>query len=95
MAITTVTSDYTLTASNNTVLANTSSNAITITLPSPANIAGRIYTIKKIGNGGIDKELTIAPSSGTIDGGVSYVIYNDWTYVTLQTDGTNWYIIKK
>jgi len=65
-------------------------------LPTPsAAIAGRIYTIKKIGTGGIDKELTITPTSATIDGGSSYIIYNDWTYVTLQTDGTNWYIIKK
>jgi len=95
MSIATISSNYTLTDANSTVLANTTSGAITLTLPAPTNIAGRIYTIKKIGTGGIDKELTIAPAAGTIDGGVSYVIYNDWTYVTLQTDGTNWYIIKK
>ncbi|MFT3826182.1 MAG: hypothetical protein QM731_19825 [Chitinophagaceae bacterium] len=95
MAIKTVPSSYTVTAADNTILANTSSAAITITLPSPTNIAGRIYTIKKIGTGGIDNQLTISPSSGTIDGGTTYIIYNDWTYVTLQTDGSNWYIIKK
>jgi hypothetical protein len=95
MAIKTVTTTYTVTGADNTILANTSSAAFTITLPNPSTFAGRIYTIKKIGNGGIDKELTISPASGTIDGGSSYVIYNDWTYVTLQTDGTNWYIIKK
>lgn len=95
MSITTITSNTTLSETDNTVLANTTSGAITVTLPAPTNIAGRIYTIKKIGTGGIDKELTIAPASGTIDGGASYVIYNDWTYVTLQTDGSNWYIIKK
>jgi len=95
MTITTVTVNTTLTAADNTVLANTTSGAITITLPAPGTIAGRIYTIKKVGTGGIDNELTIAPASGTIDGGASYIIYNDWTYVTLQTDGANWYIIKK
>lgn len=95
MAIRTVTGDYTAAASDNTILANTSSGAITITLPAPTNFAGRIYTIKKIGTGGLDNELTISPTSGTIDGGSSYKIYNDWTYVTLQTDGTDWYIIKK
>ena len=95
MAIKAVTANYTVTAADNTILANTTSAAFAITLPSPSGIAGRIYTIKKIGTGGIDKELTITPSSGTIDGGSSYVIYNDWTFVTLQTDGTNWYIIKK
>lgn len=95
MHITTVTSNYTLTGTDNTVLANTTSGAITLTLPAPGAFSGRIYTIKKIGTGGIDNDLTIVPASGTIDGGVSYKIYNDWTYVTLQTDGTDWYIIKK
>lgn len=95
LAITTTATNYTAAATDNTILANTSAGAITITLPSPSAIKGRIYTIKKIGNGGIDNELTITPSGGTIDGGSSYVIYNDWTYVTLQTDGSNWYVIKK
>lgn len=95
MAIKTVTSSYTVTNADNTILANTTSGAIAITLPAPANIAGRIYTIKKIGTGSIDNALTITPTGATIDGGSSYIIYNDWTFVTLQTDGTNWYIIKK
>ena len=95
MTITTITSNYTLTANDNTILANTTSGAISITLPAPGSFAGRIYTIKKIGTGGIDNDLTITPASGTIDGGSSYKIYNDWTYVTLQTDGTNWFIVKK
>ena len=95
MTITTTTVNYSATAADNTILANTSSGAITITLPAPVSIKGRIYTIKKIGNGGIDNQLTINPTGGTIDGGTAYTIYNDWTYVTLQTDGSNWYVIKK
>lgn len=95
MAIRTISSDYAATGTDNTILANTSSASITVTLPAVSSITGRIYTIKKIGNGGLDRELTISPASGTIEGGASYKIYNDWTYVTLQTDGTNWYIIKK
>lgn len=94
-AITTTASNYSASATDNTILANTTTSAITVTLPSPAAIKGRIYTIKKIGTGGIDNQLTINPSGGTIDGGASYIIYNDWTYVTLQTDGSNWYVIKK
>ena len=95
MSIRTVTSSAALNGSDNTVLANTTGGAITITLPSPTTIPGRIYTIKKIGTGGLDNALTILPTGATIDGGSSFIIYNDWTYVTLQTDGTNWYIIKK
>jgi hypothetical protein len=95
MSIKTVSSNYTLTGSDNTILANTTSAALTLNLPAPGSFAGRIYTIKKVGTGGIDNQLTISPASGTIEGGSSYVIYNDWTFVTLQTDGTNWYIIRK
>ncbi len=96
MAIRSVSANTTIDATDNTVLVNTTSGALTITLPSASGISGRIYTIKKIGSGGIDKELTINPAGGaTIDGGSSYIIYNDYTYVTLQTDGTNWYIIRK
>jgi len=95
MAIKSVAANYTVTGADNTILANTTTGAITVTLPDPATFAGRIYTIKKIGTGGIDKELTITPAAGTIDGGSSYIIYNDWTYVSLQTDGSNWYVIKK
>ena len=96
MSIITVNSATTLDATHNTVLGDASTAAFTITLPSTTGIAGRIYTIKKIGNGDIDKALTIVPSGiSTIDGGTNYIIYNDYTFVTLQTDGTNWYIIKK
>ena len=95
MGIRTVTGSGSLTGTDNTVLANTSSGAITLTLPSPSGLTGRIYTIKKIGSGGIDNALTITPTSATIDGGNNYIIYNDWTFVTIQTDGSNWFIIKK
>jgi hypothetical protein len=93
LAITTVTTNYTVTVTDNTVLVNPAA-PVTITLPAPGTIRGRIYTIKKIG-GGLDNAVTIQPSGGQIEGGASYPIYNDWTFVTLQTDGTNWYIIKK
>ena len=94
LAIRTLSASATLTSSDNTVLVDTTPGATTITLPAAANIIGRVYTIKKIA-GGIDKQLTITPSGGTIEGGANYVIYNDYTYVSVQTDGTNWYVIRK
>jgi hypothetical protein len=93
--ITSVTADYTATQADNTILADATGGAITVTLPAVSGIAGRIYTIKKIGTGDIDNALTIQPTGATIDGGTEYIIYNDWSFVTLQTDGTNWYVIKK
>ncbi len=97
--ITTMTTSGTLDDKSNTILANAGGGSISITLPATAGIKGRMYTIKKVGNGaadgGIDNTVTIVPTGATIDGGANYIIYNDWTFVTLQTDGTNWYIIKK
>ncbi|ASZ14466.1 hypothetical protein KTO58_01485 [Chitinophaga pendula] len=82
---------------DNTILADASLGAVTLTLPAPATAnVGRIYTIKKIGTGDIEKEVTIQPGgTAKIEGGSDYKIYNDWTFVTVQTDGKNWYIIKK
>lgn len=92
--ITKVTSSYPVTETDNTILADATTGALTITLPPVGSISGRIYTIKKIA-GGIDNEVIISPTGATIDGGPNYTIYNDWTFVTLQTDGSNWYVIKK
>jgi hypothetical protein len=95
MAIKTVnTNGYAITDKDNTILVDASAASLTVNLP--AAVEGRIYTVKKIGNGGIDKEVVIAPNgSAQVEGGPSYTIYNDWTFVTLQSDGTNWYIIRK
>jgi hypothetical protein len=94
MKIRTVTVTGAVLGTDNTILADASGGAITLTLPSASGIAGRIYTIKKIG-GDLANDVTINPTGGTIEGGANYKIYNDWTYVTIQTDGINWYIIKK
>lgn len=96
MRIAKTTTSYAITDTDNTVLADATGGALTITLPTPsAAIAGRIYTIKKIGTGDINNAVTVQPSAGTIEGGANYMIYNDWTFITIQTDGTNWYIIRK
>jgi hypothetical protein len=100
LAIKNVSAAYTITAADNTILANTTAAGFTVTLPDAAPaIAGRIYTIKKIGTGDINNPLVVIPASGgSIEGsaaGAGYTIYNDWTYITVQTDGAAWYIIKK
>lgn len=95
MAIKTVNTDgYPITDKDHTILVDATAAALTVNLPTA--VEGRVYTIKKIGTGGIDNEVTIAPNgSAQVEGGPNYTIYNDWTFVTLQSDGTNWYIIRK
>lgn len=71
----------------------------TVTLPDASKISGRIYTIKKIGKAD-DSQLgnpvvINTSSSQTIDGdGSSYTIYNNFTAISLQAQGGEWYIVK-
>lgn len=95
LKIRTATGNEALAETDNTLLVNAGTGAVTITLPPVANIAGRVYTIKKIA-GSIDNAVTLQPQGGAqIEGGTNYIIYNNYTYVTIQTDGSNWYVIRK
>ncbi|RFM30315.1 hypothetical protein DXN05_04970 [Deminuibacter soli] len=90
--IRTTTSSETIHSDDYTVLANPAAT-ITLTLPDPTGLKGRTYIIKKIG-GGLDNAVNV---QGNIEGLVNttYVIYNDYSFIKIQTDGTSWYIIDK
>jgi len=73
------------------VLANASSASITVTLPNPANTRRHI-TVKKIDSS--SNVVTINPyDTETIEGNTSYGLTSQYQYVTLTSDGNNWYII--
>jgi hypothetical protein len=84
LPIRTITASTTVTGTDYTVLVN-------VTLPTPAaSIEGRIYIVKKIA-GGLSNDVTV---SGAIEDGSSFSLYNDWTVLKVQTDGSKWYVIK-
>ncbi|QJB35536.1 hypothetical protein HF324_31250 [Chitinophaga oryzae] len=86
--------NYTMTDNDNTILMNCTSGDLTVTLLSAAGRKGRVITVKKIG-GTLAKSLQIVTTGGEkIEDGTDYFIYNDWTFVTLQSDGANWFIIR-
>lgn len=94
-AVVSVNSNYTLTATNSLVLVTTGGNNRTITLPAASGCTGRIYTIKQI-DSGTDKVTIDANGSEKIDGALTSTRVNDqWKSVTVQSDGSNWYIIGK
>lgn len=83
------TASYTLSATDSTVLG---SGNITLTLPSAASITGRTYTLKKTDASGTT--VTIATSSSqTIDGASSIALTAQNEAATVQSDGTNWWVI--
>ncbi|MGH2643329.1 MAG: hypothetical protein ACRDE2_05230 [Chitinophagaceae bacterium] len=80
-----------------TIICNVSGGApITVTLPT--SVDGRIYTFKKTGTAGqnqITVPVTITAQAGQlIDGDtLNFIMYNNWTSVTLQSQSGGWTII--
>ena len=67
---------------------------ITVTLPSPTSIDGRIYTIKKVGDNASNQIGAFVTISGSFeDGNSSMNIYNNWSSVTIQANGGKWNIV--
>jgi len=80
----------TATVSNDINLCDASSNAQTITLPTAA--AGKMVIIKKTDSSA--NTVTIdPPSTVTIDGAATFVLYHQYETVTCVSDGTNWFIV--
>ena len=86
-AVATITGATSLGVSHHTVLADMTVGAYTVTLPSAASAAGRIYIIKKISNDA--NVLTISPNAD----GVGKTLTNQYTFYALQSDGSAWYVV--
>jgi hypothetical protein len=94
LPVTTKTSGGTVASTDFSTICNNTSGSITVNLPTAAGIQGRIYVIKKISAAG--NNVTIDGfGSETIDGGMTYSITTQYSYVMIQSDGTNWYILSK
>jgi hypothetical protein len=89
---TTVSSSPFTATSDNTILCNTSGGIITINLPAAASNANKVYNIKKIDSSG--NSITIdANASETIDGTLTKSLNLQYESITIQCDGSNWYIL--
>lgn len=84
-----VTTTTFMTSTDSTLLCDSASSAFTVTLPE--NRAGLKVIIKKIDTS--SNVVTITLISGTIDGTSNYLLEYENEFVTLQCDGTNWYVI--
>ena len=90
-----VTGNYTLTSTDTTLIVKAAaSTALTITLPAVASVStGIVYHIKRFDAGGIPASFTIDGAGiETIDGSPTATIA-DKAQISLQSDGTEWYII--
>jgi hypothetical protein len=86
--ITTISTTTTLDATYYTVLC---SATLTVNLPAAASSSGQVYNIKNIGSG---TTITIDPNaSETIDGATTYTLTTQYESVSIQCDGSNWFIL--
>lgn len=70
---------------------DTAGGVITVTLPAASGKSGRIYVIKKIGS---TANIVIdGNASETIDGALTATLTTQWESITIQTNGSNWFII--
>jgi lysophospholipase L1-like esterase len=83
----------TLTSVDQTVLASASST-LTVTLPAAASNAGRKYTIKKIDDTA-NTVVVDANASETIDGATTQTLTSQFDAITIQCNGTSWFILAR
>jgi hypothetical protein len=91
-ATSTKTSNYTLSNTDTVIFADATSGNVTITLPTASSIAGYRFYVKRIDSSG--NTCSIARSgSDTIDGQTSVSVSQQYTSLTVVSDGSAWYII--
>jgi hypothetical protein len=91
-ALSTQTSAYSVSNTDSVLLANATSAAFTLTLPTAVGCAGREYRFKKIDSSA--NAVTIATSaSQTIDGASTYSLPTQYAHVLVISDGSNWAVL--
>lgn len=73
------------------VLADCTSNDVTVTLPPPADAMDYMFTVKRKSGGA--NTVTITTPSGTIDGSASVDILVQYVSLSFRSDGTNYWIV--
>ena len=91
-AVQTKSANYTLVNTDYVILADTTSNNVTLTLPTAVGQSGRTFVLKKTS---YNYSMIIATtSSQTIDGDLTQTVTaGSKAAITVHSDGSNWYII--
>lgn len=91
--LTTSTSSYTVTESDNVNLANATSGAIVYTLPTAIGNDGLTFYFKKT-----DSSVNTVTIDGsgveTIDGETTKILYSQYDSLKIVSDGTNWIVLE-
>lgn len=91
-AVVSKTANYTLTLYDRGALVDSSSGAVTITLPTAASAKDVEYVIKKTDSSGYAVTVD-GNGSETIDDSTTQIISSQYDAITIYSDGTEWWII--
>ena len=89
--VTTKTANYTATVNDGVILVDTSSGAVTITLPTAVGNTGKRFTIKVID--ATNTTTVDGDGTETIDGATTQSLSTLWKVIRIISDGANWLII--
>jgi len=90
--ITSISSNYTMSASDNIVAVGTLGSSITINMP-PSPSTGDTYNIKDAAGSSSTYNIIINGNGANIDGASSITVNQNYTCITLIYTGTQWSII--
>jgi len=90
--ISTVAVSTALTARKQTVLVDASGGARVITLPLAASVPGVVIAVKKI-DVSVNGVTVDGNGAETVDGGASQLLTAQWQSLSVQSNGTAWFIL--
>lgn len=90
-SVATKTNNYTITDSDDIILADASRGAFAVTLPTAVSSA-KTYTVKKV-DGSLNTVTMNTTSFQTIDGGPSALMKVQNVSITVASDNSNWMVI--
>lgn len=92
LAVSSKTSAYNLTATDDVILADASGAAFTLTLPTAVSNTGKVFYIKKT-DSSVNAVTIATTSSQTIDGSTTRTISDQYVTLAVVSDGSNWEIL--
>jgi hypothetical protein len=94
LAVSSKTSAYTLATSDDVILADSSSAAFTLTLPTAVGNTGKVFRVKKT-DSSFNAVTIDGDGTETIDGATTTTLNTQDETLTIVSDGSNWEIIER
>lgn len=95
LSVTSKTAAYTILASDDVVLGDTSGGAFTLTLPPASSNSGKVYVIKYVDSGFVNALTVDGDASETIDGSTTTTLNTNGETLRIVSDGSNWVTLSR